>query len=562
LWTRLGTPCLALLWLGVLLPQASAVSTDPGPAKGKAKEEAKKFARAGQWAKACAKYDEAIRLDRNDAESRTGFRECLRRYQQLRRHRDPSYQRLIAAKGTGALPYSQALILYRVMLEGLQRDYVDKTKPVPRHLFLRGKEEFRTALADRDFLKAHTKARPRDLDQFRAKLARGWNGKNVTTVNDAVNLVRDIAMTAQKAFTFGGLELNATLVVLEFACGACASLDQYTFYLTPGQFGALFNATKAAKVIGVGIDLVSRESKLVISRVWRGSPAEAAGLKVEDQVTRIGKKPAAGLTPDTARELLKGDIGTTVELEVASPGTESRSVALKRQKLIPTSVEYGWLWEKSEMTMDPGKQTELGYVQITHFRKSTPRELDAALLFLRDGGMKGLILDLRGNRGGSFEAGVDCARRFLTSGIIVSTKDRDGKVKDHLVRNGTRVVPLPDTLPVVVLIDRYTESSAEVLAAALKERPRTKLVGQTTFGKGCSQTFLCLKTGDRKLVGAICITVEKFFSPKTGDSYHGRGIEPDTPVEDDDAQLAEARKILNEEIERTPPMRPMMNDPM
>src|SRR5262249_29355058 len=137
----------------------------------------------------------------------------------------------------------------------------------------------------------------------------------------------------------------------------------------------------------------------------------------------------------------------------------------------------------------------------------------------------------------------------------------DGRVKEHLVRNGSRVVPLPENFPIAVLIDRYTESSAEVLAAALKERgDHTKLIGQTTFGKACSQTFFCLKVDKRKVVGAICVTVEKFISPKTGDSYHGRGIEPDTQADNEVDQLSGARTFVKEEIDRMmPPMRKEMS---
>jgi carboxyl-terminal processing protease len=159
---------------------------------------------------------------------------------------------------------------------------------------------------------------------------------------------------------------------------------------------------------------------------------------------------------------------------------------------------------------------------------------------------------------------VACARRFLTSGIIVRTKNREDTVTDHMVRNGGMVVPLTrEEVPMVVLIDRYTESSAEVLAAALKENDRAKLIGQTTFGKACSQKFFSFKVGkDKKILGAMCVTVEKFISPKTGESYHGRGIVPDDTLDSEDEQLSRAREVIKEEIKKIIDSMPQPMQPM
>jgi carboxyl-terminal processing protease len=557
-----------LLWTALVLPPAAAISTNSTTAdKGRvkeAKERAAGFAKKGDWGRAYRDYDKIVRNDRNDVESRRALEECFRRYQQSRRHRDATYRKLILDETPS---YAEVMQILKVMLKGLQIAYVDKTRPVPSRLFLRGKEELAYALQDEFFWKSFAKFDKKEIANFRTnlarfktKLSRDWDGKNIKSVEQLVDEVRDIAMTAQRAVGLGGLSLSAKAVALEFACGACAALDQYTLYLTPGQFSALFSSTRGAKVIGIGIDLCIRDTKLLISRVWWDSPAKQAGLKVDDEVIRIDKKLTAGITPEAARDLLKGRLGAPVELEVASPGMASRTVTLKRQRLTPSSVEYGWLWEKVEMSMDPGKQTEIGYIQISHFQKTTPAELDTAIMALRDGGLKGLILDLRGNKGGSFEAAVDCARRFLTSGIIVRTMNREAKVKDHMVRNGSiNGLLTKEEVPMVVLVDRYTESSAEVLAIALRENNRAKLIGQTTFGKACSQTFVPLRLGKDKTVGAIYITVEKFYSPK-GNSYGGRGIEPDYPADNEDDQLAQARQVIKDIL--NPPMpQPMVKMP-
>jgi carboxyl-terminal processing protease len=168
--------------------------------------------------------------------------------------------------------------------------------------------------------------------------------------------------------------------------------------------------------------------------------------------------------------------------------------------------------------------------------------------------MKALVLDLRDNPGGLFEVAVEVAKRFLSSGVIVSTQHQDPKL--NMVYHARNPAAL--TLPLVVLVDGDTASAAEVLAGALKENKRARLVGQTTYGKGCSQGLLPLPpVGQLKLprepggrpTGGLRITVARFFSP-TGYPYSGRGVVPHLLVErhlmsesmaDDDQQLAEAR---------------------
>jgi carboxyl-terminal processing protease len=161
--------------------------------------------------------------------------------------------------------------------------------------------------------------------------------------------------------------------------------------------------------------------------------------------------------------------------------------------------------------------------------------------------MKALVLDLRGNPGGSFEAAVECARRFLASGVIVITQDNEGRQTKHLAK-AVDALSFAQTIPLVVLIDGNTASSAEILAGALKENGRAELVGQTTFGKDCSQKLLTLKRDHGKsIAGAIRVTVAKFLSPNNT-SYSG-GIRPNFVVDrqlnssamDSDNQLEDAK---------------------
>jgi carboxyl-terminal processing protease len=565
-WRRgLYEVALTGVWLAWIVPAAWAIpAANTFPVKGKLKqlhEQAVALEKQGQWAKACEVYDEILQQDRSLIGIRKSFQRSFRRLQQVRRHRDPIYRNPTYRREILGLNYSRALHLYEAMLGSLQSYHVEKARAVPSRLFAQGVEEFRHALQDaflkQSFFRSEylPQVQDHEIRAFLGRMNKTWvpKTKSIQTIAEASAVLHDLAMAAQKRPSAGGLDLDATVVVLEFACGACTALDEYTFYLTPGQFSSLSASLKGGKFIGVGIELCLKDEKLVITRVMRDSPADEAGLKPGDQVTRIGTKETGQLSPEAAMDLLKGGDGTLVELGIARDGMDLQPVSLKRKKLTPRSVEFGWLWQKESMAAT--ERTEIAYIQIYNFQKTTPQELDNAILALKEGGVKAVILDLRGNAGGSFDAAVDSARRFLSSGMIVATKNNQAKVTKHMVRNGSGIVPL--TVPMVVMVDSETASAAEVLAGALKDNGRATLVGQTTFGKGCSQGLLqlaAIKGGTA--VGAIRITMAKFLSPN-GSAYSGRGISPDIFAERhldqsglDDHQLEEAKDEIKRKIKR------------
>jgi hypothetical protein len=199
------------------------------------------------------------------------------------------------------------------------------------------------------------------------------------------------------------------------------------------------------------------------------------------------------------------------------------------------------------------KAPEIGYIQITLFQESTPQEIDAAFAELTKSGAKGLILDLRGNSGGYLESAVEVARRFVASGVIASTENFDPKLSTvYHSRN-------PDAwaVPLVVLVDSDTASAAEVLAGALKENGRARIIGQPTFGKGFSQALVKLPDAVGNVpTGGLRLTIARFFSPK-GLPYAGQGVAPDITIPRvkpdgmdplEDQQLAEAIADLHRQL--------------
>jgi carboxyl-terminal processing protease len=248
-------------------------------------------------------------------------------------------------------------------------------------------------------------------------------------------------------------------------------------------------------------------------------------LNTGDMVLSIDKKPAAMLAPDAALDLVLGQAGTIVELEIYQSGMQW-TVKLLRQATFLPSVQ-------AEMRTD-----NVGYLQISSFQESTVREVDDALANELSKA-KSLILDLRGNSGGLFESAIEVARRFIANGIITFTHNTDPKLNTvYHARN-----PNALDLPLIVLIDGDTASAAEVLAGALKDHKRGRLVGQTTFGKGCTQCILKLPAEGNVPTGGLRLTVARFFSPD-GLPYTGRGVVPDRFATTEQQYAAQVEALL------------------
>ncbi|HMC64953.1 MAG TPA: S41 family peptidase, partial [Gemmataceae bacterium] len=220
-----------------------------------------------------------------------------------------------------------------------------------------------------------------------------------------------------------------------------------------------------------------------------------------------------------------GEPGSAVELQIVPAGATSPV----NFKLVRQSVFYRMLERK-----DGSAEEGIGYVQLIGFQKTTVHELEEAILRLkRDGGMRALILDLRGNPGGSFRVAVQVAERFLADGVIVSAQSQ---IRTYNRTFESRSGPNAIDIPLIVLIDGDTASAAELLAGALKENHRALLIGTTTYGKGTIQAVLPLHNLPAEAPAALRLTLARFFSPR-GHAYNDTGVTPDRVVLDKDGQL-------------------------
>ncbi len=504
------------------------------------------------WLEACRTYDEILRKDKTRGDVRQAYQRCLRRYHIVHRHRDRIYRQALRARvgGPGPGDVRTGARHDRPRLRRSGQDQRDRAVPTRRggNAPGPGGERF-----PRRILPRHP---AQTVEAFKVKLDE-WSTRTIASRSDARAQVMAVGRTAQQ-MGFGPRPLLLTVIALEFFSGACNALDEYTFFLTPGQFREV-QATLRGRLVAIGVDLALVEDRLEIVRVYPRSPAWEAGLARHDRILRIDGQGVEALPAEVAAERLRGKSGTPVKLQVLPAGQMMpRDIELTRRPVFVPSVEHELLRQPLFLDLGDGMTTALpvGKLTIACFQETTLQEVKEALASLQTDGMKVLILDLRGNPGGLFKSAVQVAELFLPDGIIVISQSHVLS-KDKRLSGVIKVESMnPLLMPMVVLIDGDTASAAEVLAGALKDNGRAKLIGQTTFGKGTIQCIIPLeKPPFDKMPGGIRITVAKLLSP-SWQPYSGQGIQPDirSPNADGDAVLVEAQQVLLEMLKTMQPM--------
>ena len=303
--------------------------------------------------------------------------------------------------------------------------------------------------------------------------------------------------------------------------GMVSSLDPYSAYLDGDEYDEV-KISSSGQYSGVGIEVSMEDDQVVVVSPFEGSPAAAAGIRTGDVIATIDGIPVNTTTLTDTIGRMRGKEGTVVKIGILREGNaEPLQFTLKRSRVELRSV-------RSEV-LEPG----MGYVRISQFSETTGDDLIAALKDLRKRNaapLKGLVLDLRNNPGGVLEAAVSVSDTFLDSGVIVTAKGRTPESKFEM--DATPGDALYGA-PIVVLINGGSASAAEIVAGALKDNHRAKLMGRTTFGKGSVQTVIPL-SGDR----AIKLTTSLYYTP-SGISINHRGIAPDIELPRDPKPLAE-----------------------
>ena len=333
--------------------------------------------------------------------------------------------------------------------------------------------------------------------------------------------------------------------------GMVASLDPYSAYLDGDEYDEV-KISSSGRYSGVGLELSIEDEQVVVIAPFDGSSAALAGIRSGDIIVTIDGIPVNTSTLADTIGRMRGEEGTSVKIGIMREGNaEPMQFTLKRSRVELHSV--------SAQTLESG----YGYVRISQFSETTGADLIAALKDLRKhhgAQLLGLVLDMRDNPGGVLEAAVSVADTFLDSGVIVTAR---GRTSDSKFEMDATPGDALNGAPIVVLVNGGSASAAEIVAGALKDQHRAKLMGRTTFGKGSVQTIIPL-SDDR----AVKLTTSLYYTP-SGASINHRGIAPDIELERDpkppaippsaDAPLQqrdpEVRRAL-EELKVSPSARP------
>jgi carboxyl-terminal processing protease len=299
------------------------------------------------------------------------------------------------------------------------------------------------------------------------------------------------------------------------AAGAVKELnDPYSSLEEVEDFRAL-NEVTSGNYGGLGMQIDVRGGWITVVAPLPQTPAERAGIASGDQIEEVNGQSMQGLSQDKAVKTLRGEPGTRVDLKIRRPGIAQRMpFSLVREVIHSRSTQPGTMLD-----------TNVGYVSLSTVSDSSASELRAEINGLLKKGMKGLIVDLRANPGGLLTQGVSVADLFLDPGRkIVETRGRMADMNHQFTDQTPQVWP---TLPVIVLVDEYTASAAEIIAGALQDNDRAVIVGTATFGKGLVQTLWPF--GDGK---GLKLTTGRWYTPS------GRTIQRTAKSQDDQQRLA------------------------
>lgn len=309
--------------------------------------------------------------------------------------------------------------------------------------------------------------------------------------------------------------------------------DPYSVYYSAEELKELQDKTEGIYYgIGAYIGIDADTSLPRLTGIIEGTPAQESGLRAGDLLYKVDGEEVQGLELTQVVSKVKGEEGTTVNLTIIREGeSDYLEIDVVRRKVESPTVNQKML------------DNNIGYIQITEFDTVTLDQFTEALAVCRGSGMKGLILDLRGNPGGNLNTVCDIARELLPKGLIVYTEDKNGKRTEYTC-DGTNQIKEP----LVVLVDSGSASASEILAGAIKDYGIGTLVGTTTFGKGIVQRIISLSDGS-----AVKLTVSNYYTPN-GNNIHKIGIAPDIEEKFDgeayyndgvDNQLNKAIEIMN-----------------
>jgi len=322
---------------------------------------------------------------------------------------------------------------------------------------------------------------------------------------EKLDLFSDVLNTLKKEYVD---EVEQSEVIDAAINGMLQSLDPYSGYMSPESFRNMNDDTRG-EFGGLGIEITMEGGLVKVITPIEGTPADKAGVEAGDFIIRIDNKQVKGMSLMDAVKLMRGKIGTSIEITVRRPEIDE-DLKFKITRAIIKIREVS-----SEV------KNNIGYIRLRAFNEQSHNQMIKQINKLNKNNLNGYILDLRNNPGGLLSQAIKITETFLDGGEIVSTRGRDkNDIKIYNAKKG-------DVLkkkPLIILINQGSASASEIVAGALKDHKRAILLGEKSFGKGSVQSIIPLKNR-----GGLRLTTAKYYLP-SGESIHEKGVEPDITV--------------------------------
>ena len=336
---------------------------------------------------------------------------------------------------------------------------------------------------------------------------RASRNRYVDTITEAMNIISDeyVDDVDQRKLFEGAMD------------GMVSQLDEYSGYHPPEEYEQ-FREDIDQQIVGIGVfvEFNAEQKKLVVVAPLVGTPAFESGVKPGDTIVSIDGVNTSEMTLNQATNKIKGRAGTSVQLELLHAGEPTPvKLDIMRASIAIDSVLGDLRGADGKWTFRLSESPRIGYIRVNSFGERTVDELHSALASFRQSGqeVEGLILDLRGNEGGLLDAAVEVCDMFLDEGLIVRTVGRNNLSRDEAI--ASRGVEISPQLPMVVMVDRFSASASEIVAACLQDHQRAVVIGQRSWGKGTVQNVIRMEGGR----SAIRLTIARYLRP-SGKNIH------------------------------------------